>query len=112
MRLKEIEQLLHKYRKNTCTQEEKAFVEDLFSRIQNQNDWVVPQNQSSEIHDRMLSYILSHIKERDAPTPKIVYMRKSFWWAAAVLLLGFFGIYKLLQRPVDPVTIAVGRARY
>jgi hypothetical protein len=81
-------------------------VEDLFDRIQNQDDWVVPQNQSSEIHDRMLSYIQSHIEEIDVPAPKIIYMRKSFWWAAAVLLLGFFGIYKLLQRPVTPVTIA------
>lgn len=105
MRLEEIEQLLRKYRKNTCTQEEKVFVEDLFDRIQNQDDWVVPQGQSPEIHDRMLSYIQSHIEEIEAPVQKILYLRKSFWWAAAVLLLGFFGIYKLLQRPVPPVNM-------
>lgn len=108
MRLKEMKHLLHKYRQNTCTEEEKVQVERWFSQLQDVYDWELPHEQSQEVHDRMLAYIETHVEEMDVPQLRPIYRRRSFWWAAAaLLLLGFFGIYQWLQVPVNPAHIAV-----
>jgi len=77
--------LLVKYRKGLCSEEEKRIVETWFDYISGESCWTVPFGEAEATRERMHANILQGI-EKTGPVIKISRSRKMAWYAAAAVL--------------------------
>ncbi|ATL49276.1 hypothetical protein COR50_20020 [Chitinophaga caeni] len=77
--------LLVKYRKGLCSEEEKRIVETWFDYISGESGWTVPFGEAEATRERMHANILQGI-EKTGPVIKISRSRKMAWYAAAAVL--------------------------